>query len=59
MSMAGYFTGCATTIELGQHVFATPAAARRNLRRETHCSPAPLLDSGGGVLEIEKAGCGG
>jgi hypothetical protein len=55
--MPGYFTGCATTIELGQHVFATPAAARRNLRLETHCSPASLLDSPS-VTDMGEAGCG-
>jgi hypothetical protein len=43
--------------ELDGHVSPKLSAARRNLRPETHCSPASLRDSGG-VLEIEDAGCG-
>jgi hypothetical protein len=54
---AHVFAKLAVTVELARHVLATPAASRRNLRLETHCSPASLRDSGG-VLEIEEAGCG-
>ena len=43
-------------IELGAHVFALPAGARRNLTLEAPYQPAAVLDSGGGVLSLEVTG---
>jgi hypothetical protein len=50
---AGYFSDGTTHIALGAHVFALPAGRRRNVSLEPHSQPATVLDSGGGILELE------
>ena len=52
----GYFNDGTVNIELGAHVFALPAGARRNLTLEAPSQPAAVLDSGGGVLSLEVTG---
>jgi len=49
----GYFDDGTTHIELGEHVFALPTGRRRNVRLDPHDQAARVLDSGGGVLELE------
>ncbi|MFW6189905.1 MAG: hypothetical protein ACOC7T_05680 [Planctomycetota bacterium] len=48
----GFFTEGTTSLELGDHVFTTPAAARLNLLNVPPGAPARVLDTGGGVLEL-------
>jgi hypothetical protein len=52
----GYFSDGVIERELGAHVFATPATARRTLGLDPAGTPAVLLDSGGGVLELSVTG---
>jgi len=53
----GYFNdGNGTLVELGEHAFATPTAFRRNIVHEPYGLPARVLDSGGGILDIEVTG---
>ncbi len=49
----GYFNDGTVDIELGEHVFALPSARRRIVRLDPHSEPAAVLDSGGGILELE------
>ena len=52
----GYFNDGTVNIELGEHVFATPLGNRRNVVLEPHDAAAVVLDSGGGMLDIEVTG---
>jgi len=54
--MPGYFDDGTRHVDLGYHVFATPSAYRRNVRREPHASVASVMSSGGGVLELAVTG---
>ncbi len=49
----GYFNDGTVDIELGEHVFASPSARRRIVTLDPHSAPAAVLDSGGGILELE------
>ena len=53
---AGYFETDTIHVELGEHVFFTPAGRRRVAVRQPHSTPARVLPSGGGVLELEVTG---
>ena len=52
----GYFRDGTVNVELGEHVFVTPLARRRNVVLEPHDRAAVVLDSGGGILELEVTG---
>ncbi len=52
----GYFDDGTVHVELGAHVFATPGGRRRIVRLQPHSRPGAVLDSGGGVLELEVTG---
>lgn len=52
----GFFQDDTIHIELGQHVFATPGAGRRNVMLDPHDAGAALLSSGGGVLDMTLTG---
>ncbi len=52
----GYFDDGKIAIELGEHVFATPGAVRRNASLTPHGEPAALFDSGGGVMGVHVTG---
>ena len=49
----GYFNDGTVDIELGEHVFASPSARRRIVTLDPHSAPAAVLDSGGGILDLE------
>ena len=49
----GYFNDGALDLELGEHAFATPSAARRNVVLTPGNRTAAVLDSGGGMLNVE------
>jgi len=50
---AGYFNDGTIHIRLGDHVFATPGVVRRNVILEPQGIPASVLDSGGGIQQID------
>ncbi len=52
----GYFDDGTINLELGYHVFALPAASRRIVMLDPHSAPATILDSGGGILDLEVSG---
>ena len=49
----GYFNDGTINIELGAHAFALPAGRRRIVKLTPHDDPATVLDSGGGILELD------
>jgi len=49
----GYFNDGTVDIELGEHVFASPSARRRIVTLDPHSAPAAVLDSGGGILDLD------
>jgi len=53
---AGYFNDGTVDVEIGEHVFMTASIPRRNVVLEPHDDPAVVLDSGGGILDLEVAG---
>ena len=52
----GYFNDGTVNVEIGEHVFVMPSIPRRNIILEPHGDPATVLDSGGGILDLEVAG---
>lgn len=54
--MPGYFRNGAIAIELGDHVFWTPAVYRRNVTAEPHGRAAQVMDSGGGTTGLGVQG---
>ena len=53
---AGYFNDGTLSLELGQHVFVSPTARRRNTVLMPYDEAASVLASGGGVLELKATG---
>ena len=52
----GYFDDGNILIELGAHAFATPSGRRRNVSITPPNLHATILDSGGGVVELQVTG---
>ena len=52
----GYFDDGEVRIDLGEHAFATPTGYRRNVFVSPPNLNATVLDSGGGIIELEVTG---
>ena len=52
----GYFNDGLVSVEIGEHAFATPGAARRNLILDPHGQAAAVHDSGGGMISLDVTG---
>ena len=52
----GYFNDGLVSVEIGEHAFATPGAARRNLILDPHGQAATVHDSGGGMISLDVTG---
>lgn len=53
---SGYFNDGTVSVEIGEHAFATPTPARRNILLECYFQPAFIHDSGGGVMDVQVTG---
>jgi hypothetical protein len=52
----GYFDDGIVSREIGEHAFATPSPARRNIILDPHGQAATVHDSGGGVISLDVTG---